>query len=202
MRPTPTAAAALALALLAGAPAAGAGGWTGCYAGVQGGYAMANHDVDVGGVVAVDGIGGEGFEGGPLIGCDLQIGDRFVVGALADYAFRDVETSASAFGSGVSVGLTDAWSVGARAGFLVTPTTLVYALAAFQHTEVDDAGSGLLSSLEGIAVGGGLETELAAGWALRGEYRFVAYDGETIAGVVGIETDEQQGRIGLVYRFH
>lgn len=98
-------------------------------------------------------------------------------------------------------GLDDAWSVGGRAGFLVTPTTLVYALVAYQQTDVDDAGTGLVSSLSGFGGGGGIETEVSPGWLLRGEYRYVGYDDKMIGGLVNLATDEHQVRAGLVWRF-
>ena len=188
----------LLAALLVASPAA-AGSWTGCYIGAHGGYAVAAHDVSVPGLFGLDGISSEGAQGGPVVGCDLQA-DRFVIGAFADYAFRSVETNVSLFGSSASVGLEDAWSAGVRAGYLVQPTTLVYGLIAYQHTDVDDLGSGLLSDLDGVAGGGGIETQIGGGWSLRGEYRYVAYDTANIGGLVDIDTTEHTARAALVWK--
>jgi len=188
------------LAMLTVLPQAHAGGWTGCYVGAQGGYAVAPHEIGIAGLASIDGISSEGFQGGPVIGCDLEVSDRFVFGAFADYAFRSVDTDISLFGGSASVGLEDAWSVGARAGYLVTPQTLVYALVSYQRSDVNDAGTGLLpSDVDGFGGGAGIETGLAPGWSLRGEYRYVAYDGVNI-GPVSIDTDEHQVRAGLVWR--
>lgn len=192
----------IALVLAAFMPAAHAGSWTGCYVGVQGGYAIAAHEVGIGGVFTLDGISSEGVQGGPVVGCDWQASDRIVLGAFADYAFRSVDTGVSLGGASASIGLDNAWSVGARAGVLVAPQTLVYGLAVYQRTDVDDAGTGLVSSLNGIGGGGGIEVGLAPGWSVRGEYRYVAYDGESIAGIATIDTDEHQVRAGLVWRFY
>lgn len=192
--------AALSTALLFASSPALAGSWTGCYVGLQGGYAIADHDVSVPGLVSLDGISGEGFQGGPTAGCDLQF-DRFVVGAFADYSFRNVDTSASLFGASATVGFEDAWSVGGRAGVLLTPDTLVYGLAAYQHTEVNDLGTGLLSDLDGWAGGAGIEVGFSPGWSLRGEYRYVAYEDAKIGGFVDLDSSEHQARIGLNYRF-
>jgi len=203
MKLTATLAAALAVALAGLAPlsSAHAGGWTGCYAGAHGGYAVGASEIAIGGVASLDGISSEGAEGGPLIGCDLQTTDRIVFGAFADYAFRSVDTKLTLGGASAFVGLEDAWSVGVRAGWLVSPQTLVYGLAVYQHTDFDDAGSGLISDLSGFGGGAGIETEILPGLALRGEYRYVAYDDESIAGVATLDTDEHQVRAGLVWRF-
>jgi opacity protein-like surface antigen len=191
---------ALAALLASFAVPAQAGGWAGCYVGAHGGYAVADHEISVPGLFGLDGISGEGAQGGPVAGCDLQA-DRFVLGAFADYSFRSVETTLSLFGGSASVGLEDAWSAGLRAGYLVQPTTLVYGLVAYTQTDVDDAGTGLVSDLDGIAYGGGIETEIGAGWALRGEYRFVDYDTANIAGVVDLDSNEHQARAALVWKF-
>lgn len=199
-RTTSTAVLAAAIFAALSAPAT-AGSWTGCHLGIQGGYALADHAVSVPGYGSLDGISGDGFQGGPVIGCDAQLFDRFVVGAFADYSFRDVETSFSFGGSSGSVALEDAWSVGARAGILINPATLVYGLIAYHHSDVNDLGSGFVSDLHGIAGGGGIETEIASGWALRGEYRYVAYDDKSVGGVADLDSDEHQVRAALVWRF-
>lgn len=193
--------AAAALMLGAAPLSANAAGWTGCYAGAHGGYAIAAHDVSVPALSAsVDGVSSEGFQGGPIIGCDFQA-DRFVIGAFADYAFRSVDTDVTIGATAASGGLEDAWSAGIRAGVLVSPQTLVYGLAVYQHSDVDDAGTGFLSDVEGFGGGGGIETEISPGWALRGEYRYIAYDDEDIAGVANIDTDEHSFRAAIVWRF-
>ncbi|MGE0022493.1 MAG: outer membrane protein [Hyphomicrobium sp.] len=194
------ASAAALSALLVAAPAQAGNNWAGCYVGVHGGYAVADHDVSVPGLFGLDGISGEGAQGGPVVGCDFTAG-QVVVGAFADYAFRSVDTTVTLGGSQASVGLEDAWSAGLRAGWLFTPQTLVYGLVSYQSTEVDDLGIGLLSDLDGIGWGGGLETELGGGLTLRGEYRFVDYDTARIGGLVDLDTNEHQARVGVVYRF-
>jgi opacity protein-like surface antigen len=105
-------------------------------------------------------------------------------------------------GASASVGLEDAWSIGARAGLLITPHTLAYGLLAYQESDFDDAGTGLISSLSGVAVGGGLETEFSPGWRLRGEYRYVDYSGEDVLGIADLDTSEHSFRAGLVWKFH
>jgi len=196
--------ATLAAILLSSAPALAVEGqnWTGCYVGLQGGYTTANTDIGIGGLASIDGIGSQGAEFVPVAGCDAQVFDRFVLGGFVDYALRSVDTKVSLGGSSVTVGLEDAWSIGGRAGVLVNPSTLAYGLVAYQHTDFDDAGAGLISDLSGVAVGGGIETVFSPGWSLRAEYRFVSYDDKDLGGVGNLDTEEHAFRAGLIWRFH
>lgn len=193
-------AAALASTLIA-APAAANPSWTGCHVGIHAGDTVAASEISVPGFASLDGLSSEGGQIGPVAGCDVQI-ERFVLGGFIDYAFRSVDTKVTLGGLSESVGLENAWSIGGRAGVLLTPHTLAYGLVAYQRSDFDDAGSGLISDLSGIAVGGGLETEFSPGWALRGEYRYVDYSGEDILGIADLDTSEHSFRAGLVWKFH
>lgn len=196
-----TAYATLAAALAMSASAAEAQSWTGCYVGVYAGYTVAASEISVPGFASLEGLSSEGGQIGPIGGCDLQL-DRLVVGAFADYAFRSVDTTVTLGGFSESVGLENAWSIGGRAGFLITPQTLAYGLVAYQESDFDDAGTGIISDLSGIAFGGGLETEFSPGWRLRGEYRYVDYSSKDILGVAELDTSEHSFRAGLVWKFH
>ncbi|MCC6735278.1 MAG: hypothetical protein IT534_04010 [Bauldia sp.] len=149
--------------------------WTGFHVGAGGGYGLVGYTV---GAMAYDyGLGGLFQLGGPTGvdvfaignsidfggrgaiatiegGYDFQIGDRFVVGLLADYTFSWIDSNASLYGevcyeapagpddcdtatiSDEAVVAFDfrtlnTWSVGARAGFTVGGRTLIYGLAAY-----------------------------------------------------------------------
>lgn len=187
--------------LLSAAPAAAQGtSWTGCHVGLHGGYAVAANEISVPGFGGLDGISSEGAAFIPAVGCDLQVNDRIVIGAFADYAFRSVDTTVTLGGFSESVGLEDAWSIGGRAGLLLSPSTLAYGLLAYQRSDFDDAGTGLISDLSGVAVGGGIETMFHPGWSLRGEYRYVSYSDKDILGVANLDTDEHSFRAGIVWR--
>lgn len=139
--------------------------------------------------------GKAGFMGTARIGADYQI-DQFVIGLDAAYNFgkTEIENSAAGVGGGAAWvddgagGLSDrsgygtgtssidtsleignSWSVGARAGFLASDSTLLFASAGYVSTKAT-----LEASFEGYAEayngdlnqvsGGG-----AAGWGVRAE---------------------------------
>lgn len=151
--------------------------WTGFNVGLAGGFSTLRHnagldihDYSVGGLAQIGGLdifsvggdldfGGEGYLGRLEAGYDFQLGQRFVLGAFADYTFNNAESQVGLFGDycvenytspGVGPGddcdegfvtasgdLTytletgDNWSVGGRAGVLINPQTLFYGLGAF-----------------------------------------------------------------------
>jgi outer membrane immunogenic protein len=153
--------------------------WTGFNVGLAGGLATLRHnagleayDDGVGGLIQVGPVdifaiggdldfGGEGYLGRLEAGYDFQLGQRFVLGAFADYTFSNAESQVGLFGdycvegydSGIGGAGTpddcdngvvtatgdltytletgDSWSIGGRAGVLVNPQTLFYGLGAF-----------------------------------------------------------------------
>ncbi|MEM8573208.1 MAG: outer membrane beta-barrel protein [Pseudomonadota bacterium] len=81
-------------------------------------------------------------------------------------------------------------SVIGRAGYLATPTTLLYGLAGwtYGHFEVEDtwfAGSQINDfGSHGVTVGGGFEQKLSEKWSLRGEYRYTNFGKENFSKTV------------------
>ena len=160
--------------------------FTGFYFGAHAGYGNANHDtsVDFYGIedeelgdsvtlFSLDGLNSRGFVGGADVGVDKQVG-RFVFGAFASYDWSNMETEAGIF-PGVTGGATytlersDDWSVGGRAGILIDPSVLIYALAAYSQVTYTLNGPGVeegapkLSDEEtfsGVKIGGGMEALL------------------------------------------
>jgi opacity protein-like surface antigen len=116
-----------------------------------------------------------------------------------------------------------------RAGFLVSPNMLVYALGGgtlgnFVVPDSDNPRSGDRSQWElGCTVGAGVEHKLNRHWSIRAEYRFVHFDVDrsqssidTQSQVTGATTftndnsfsrntstdvDIHLGKIGIVYKF-
>jgi outer membrane immunogenic protein len=117
--------------------AAAVNSWSGCYLGAGGGYGMWNQgsawttDPTFGRVTVLSPAitsGGRGWFGTVGGGCDYQIGDRWVIGALADYDFSDLKgdflnTNEGKFGREK---LRSSWAVGGRIGWLATPAILTY----------------------------------------------------------------------------
>lgn len=200
--------------------------WTGFYIGVGVGAGASVTDLSVnvdeyrsveteGGdygsfeLFGLDGIGGEGALGTVQVGYDYQLSSRFVIGAFADYDFTSISTEVRVFGGEFEgdIDLDNMWSIGARAGFLTSPDTMVYALVAYTRGEYDlsDLGGGDID-VNGWSVGAGIETRLADNWTLKGEYRFTQFDNENLFDGDGISIDAEPsvhtGRVVLSYRFN
>src|SRR5262245_24254313 len=113
--------------------------WTGCYLGAGGGYGMFNQEntlVRDPGHIALSGEvtgGGRGWFGTVGGGCDLQIGERWVIGAFADYDFADIHGHLAVPLLPVTGTEKErsAWSVGGRIGYLINPSLLTYFAGGF-----------------------------------------------------------------------
>jgi outer membrane immunogenic protein len=168
------------------------------------------------------GDGGQGGLGTAVIGFDRQIGDRYVMGAFVEYdwstlelTYEDTDTPEQKFR------LRDAFSVGGRAGFLLTPTSLLYISGGYtwargksdQYFDITNGGRTFLGvtdlDLDGPFVGVGLETLLGHRLTLRGEARYTMFDEVTTnqfttAPFIFTDTmtaDVLTARLVLTYRF-
>jgi outer membrane immunogenic protein len=140
--------------------------------------------------------GGDGVLGTVQIGYDYQFpASRWLIGAYADYDWENFSSSHNhdemrvgvPFHSNTKATLEDQWSVGGRVGLLSSPDTLLYALVGYTQAQVKGSASGDwfrdahgdlwnglsgTATLDGVAVGGGIETHLKDNWFLKLEYRF------------------------------
>lgn len=212
---------AAALALTASAANAS---WTGCQVGAFGGLTATQTDGGVaspflGGITAsLESFGTDGGEVGLTVGCDLQVADRFIVGAFADYAFRDQEWALSGSAGATSFKLStaygDEWSVGVRAGVTVTPTTAVFMTAGYSEAEGGPIGLSIngtsvgsidLGDYSGWFVGAQMETQVWKNIFLTADYRFHRYDTRTIdlapLATVDLDTDAHTVRMALSFKF-
>lgn len=139
------------------------------------------------------------FFGTVQIGYDHLLGDRFLVGAFADFDFyRDADATFSDIDGGNwlsgKVERDHMWTVGGRLGYLVTPRILVYGLAGYSQMKLDGSliahfddpwGKGKDSHInmsvkdrvDGWVLGGGLEAKLEKRLSLKLEYRYSQFDG-------------------------
>jgi outer membrane immunogenic protein len=93
-----------------------------------------------------------------------------------------------------SVELQNTWSVGGRVGYLVAPNALLYALGGYTQAKFDgqinlsylgpfpsgpQVSLSIPDELQGYFVGGGGELKVAEHIALRLEYRYANYGGDT-----------------------
>jgi outer membrane immunogenic protein len=177
-----------------------------------------------------DGIGGEGIFGTVSVGADYQLPNGFVVGAFFDYDFSDIEStlnlSIPGFGLDSARGdvkLDSVWSIGGRVGYLTSPQTLVYGLLAYSEADFSNPQialtgggvpggtltlAGTVPTFKCITVGGGIETQLGAGFSLKGEYRYTEFDKERLTtgledfAITNVEPSLHTARVSLNYKFH
>jgi outer membrane immunogenic protein len=173
---------------------------------------------------------GEGASGGlgtVVLGFDRQIRDRYVVGLFTEFdwssielSYQDTDTPQQTFR------LDRTFTLGGRAGFLLTPTSLLFMTAGYSwshgksngyfdiDTFVEDFPGVRKLNLNGAFVGLGMETLLGRGLSLRGEVRYTMYQDKTVNSFNGtflgdpltfsdrFEADLLTGRIALIYKFN
>jgi len=201
--------------------------WSGIYVGGSIGYGWndsENHYVDSNGDTADNKEDAEGGLVSGIIGIDRQIHDRWVIGAFFEGDLMDLDR-----GDDVNGRLTidRAFYIGARAGILVRPTTLLFATAGYTQAHFDNDGWWDLeddisgdtapgrdsAKFNGWFVGAGLEHMLGNNFFLRGEVRYADYGDEISAtgtlddGFGGtydfVDREEAEiwtARLGLVYK--
>jgi outer membrane immunogenic protein len=215
--------------------------WTGCYVGAGGGGAMTNNDHnDVGSAALLFTTGpnltsgARGWFGTVQGGCDYQFaGTNWLVGGFADYDFMDVHGDTSIGGQAFTMATGSQkqdwqWAVGARVGYLVTPSLLTYVSGGYTqaHWKSTDLfqlnfGPGPAFNLPGSTKGGwfigtGDEyalTNFLPGLFWKTEYRYSefdrsnvsvgAYPGPVASGITETQKfREHSVRSELVYRFN
>jgi len=140
------------------------------------------------------------------VGVDKQIGQKFVIGAFADYDFyadsdgsfampwnisqRDWALTGSLSGN---VELEKVWSVGGRIGALLTPKMLLYGMGGYTQATLDgnvvlvagdSRGTDTLSlsfpdELRGYFVGVGGEYKFENNMSFKVEYRYSKFDSDS-----------------------
>ena len=151
---------------------------------------------------SLDGLNSSGLIGGVSAGLDKQAG-KFVFGVFGSYNLAEMSSSNDGFLKAVRGGGSasedghvidlqkaekeNEWSLGARAGLLVNPETLLYILAAYTQSDYkfsgEDRGEAVSKTVtfDGISVGGGIEFALMSNVFLGAEYTHTFYDSEVIA---------------------
>jgi outer membrane immunogenic protein len=214
------------------APMAAATSWTGFYVNGGVGYGMWAADTDVlvgagpGCTTCVNQVqGGKGFLGTIGVGYDYQFGARIVGGIFGDGSLSSLKGTVQdgqPFLAG-EIKQTSSWAVGARVGWLSTPSTLGYVNAGytgarFSSSDLVSSGNGAsvglstpATTFNGWFLGGGVETALWPNWFWRTEYRYAYYSNKTLPelSAAGIANDTfnfkpivQTLTTQLVYKFN
>ncbi len=201
--------------------AAPAYGWTGFYAGGALGAGAVAHDLAInpgGGIVDVNGIGGEGVFGEASVGYDHDFG-TWVAGVMLDARYSGIATKldAAVIGFEAKLEADYGFDVLARAGMKLDESTLAYVLGGYswQHFDLNAAVVGGPSTSlidwnsSGFTVGGGLETAVTGNVTVGLEYRYTQFAGEDFsaqlgapAGTLELEPSFHTVRLGLKYKFN
>ena len=198
--------------------------WTGFYLGGNGGFGgnSVNYSDTIGGVAGNTSLNSSGFFGGGQVGFNWQVMPLVVVGVETDFDGADISSDASAstpFAS-ASAGTKIDWfgTVRGRAGFLVTPTALLYGTGgwAYGHTTSSATATalGITASVSsgneqsGWTAGGGLEYALNPWLSVKTEYLYVNLGSANLAGTVGgvpfsfgEKTAAHTVKVGLNFKF-
>jgi outer membrane immunogenic protein len=180
--------------------------WSGCYVGAGGGYGMYNQESQfVDGVVGPFGLsndnGGRGWFGTVQVGCDLQIGSSWVIGAFADYDFSGIkgDMAVPLLGwVGQDEKLKNSWAAGGRIGWLPFQQQLLLVYVSGGYTQARFNGVDFASVFDGSPTGFSIDKHRYSGWFIgtgyeygigwigipglfwKTEYRFADYGSDTV----------------------
>jgi opacity protein-like surface antigen len=193
--------------------------WSGLYFGMSVGYGRNssdnNYEDEDGFFSSVE----EHATGGlvtAIWGYDCMLHDKIVVGAFADFDWSNIDRGYSTN----HLTIDRSWAIGGRAGYLVTPNTLLYGTAGYTRAhfdnegwwDIDDGGPILEGRDErwfsGYFLGGGVETRLRGNFFVRGEVRYANYGSEVTnsgfnSGAEFVDEEDPQiwtGRLGITYK--
>jgi outer membrane immunogenic protein len=186
-------------AAVAPAPVMVAMNWTGFYVGLNVGY-VASEELGT----APLSVELSGFTVGARLGYDWQVGSNFVIGAFADVdaAFADDRV----FGVRIKTPLIA--NINLRAGFLMTPATLIYLTGGYSYADVKITApfvlpAGLPGSADGWNIGLGIEHRFNQNWSAFVEARYLDMGFARIPFLAGAPSDANafQVKVGVNYRF-
>jgi outer membrane immunogenic protein len=144
---------------------------------------------DIGDFARHSGLGADGVFGTLIAGYDWQVSPSTVFGLFVDYDFSNASHSFALpdFLIASSTDHDSAWAIGARLGWLSSPSTLWYLTGGYTQADfdssvtIDDVRFSRSRTFDGYFAGVGVDTRLAASnWFLRLEYRYSQFDGERL----------------------
>lgn len=161
--------------------------WSGFYVGGQLGYG-----IDIFGVEGYNGgVALEGFAGGLKVGYDLALG-RFLVGAFGEYNWSDINIADA-------LSVDNDWTIGARAGVIVAPKTMVYGLVGWSQAELSAGTSS--ETYDGVKAGGGVEFAIASNLFANLEVSHTWYDLDEGDGEGSPTFEDTRAMVGLKMKF-
>ena len=151
-----------------------------------------------------------------VIGFDRLVRDRYVLGVFAEYDWSNIELEDLDTGLTTHFRVRNAFSIGGRGGFLMTPQSLLFLTAGYTWANGKSDGyfdigpfAGVRSlDLNGPFVGLGMETQLGRNWSLRGEARYTMFNDVTTNSDSGVpftdrlEANLLTARLSVIYKFN
>jgi outer membrane immunogenic protein len=184
--------------------------WTGFYAGIDAGYdwnlrSPLSNSASFGNTAE---FGSKGGSIGATIGFDYQFARRWVAGAAFDANLEDVEAVIEGPLGSVSAKIDRSIALRLRAGYLISPSTLIYATGGWvgMHSVVDYSVAPLFVSGDttqgGFVVGGGIETAITHNLFVRAEYLHSEYASSAYFSTSApARSSVNAARIGVTYKF-
>ena len=187
--------------------------WSGFWLGAHvGGAINSTSSTVTDGVDSIDiGSAPRGVLGGVEAGLDYQFAPLFVLGLYVEQDFADIRAGGNLTGMATTNNVTNyLGAAGGRLGWLITPTTMLYAKGGFSWVGAAPDFSALGTSKAisdtsvGTQVGGGLEHRLNANWSVKVEYDHTHAGDKTIdlGALTSINKYSiDKATIGASYRF-
>lgn len=165
--------------------------WTGCYINGGGGYGMWKQDhygeelAPLTQLTPTVSTGGESWVGTVGAGCDYQVSSRWLIGAFGDYNLINLlyggtfqEPSSGWMGNEQT---EQAWAVGGRIGYLVTPKLLTYINAGYTQARSSQINLLIDTNPQGAPAGCGagpcfIPAHTDAGWFIGGGTEFALWE--------------------------
>lgn len=183
--------------------------WTGCYLGAGGGYGMfkqKTREIDPFGVSTLShDDGGDGWFGTVQVGCDLQVGGSFLIGAFGDFDFGnnirgDVTLPFGTITELPMVGrekIKHTWAAGGRIGWIPWSQQQFLVYVAGGYTQAKFGQVNFVDAIDGTPTGDSILSKKRSGWFVgtgyeyglnwflpglfwKTEYRFAEYDSKTL----------------------
>jgi len=186
-----------------------------CYLGVYGQGSYVRDETRIATVMDMA-MGDAVTGGGPQVGCDVIVSERWLVGLVADYTWQATRFQQTMGGLVMSAPVSNEWSVRGRVGAFTTSArnTLLYVHGGVAGEVDANARIGAALTMPfsggiGGVVGAGIETKLGGGQGNSGWYAFGEYGhemfGDRTGTVVGVPTRvtnvEDRVRVGINFRY-
>lgn len=166
-----------------------------CWGAAAVGFAVARTDVTDG----TDSlpIGADGALADVSAGCDFNLSRTLIVGPWGSFSLTDTDARIGTDGDDIVIKIDSAYALGGRLGFKIADYALIFGKVAYAGGEIDGVGD----RLEGIQVGGGVETRVSKHLWLRLEADHTMYETESKDGIDAEDPTSTAVKAGVVVKF-